>query len=556
MLLHERANEQEIRAHAIYGRMQVKRLLAQIGATNSDTLKGQLNQVAQACGLAAFPEKTSTTGRIGRLLDLHHWRRGLRRSCLRANEQTEHAAGHIRRTQQCYVSDHATHTKAVRNKANRATLAGLEVVSDEGECLNLLEVSDRSISNPAIRRGELMTRCRGFEEMAEFIGWKAVFLTITCPSRFHRFKGGKANPKWTNESPKDAQAYLNKIWQKIRAAYGRKGILPFGFRVCEPHHDACPHWHLLLFVDPGHIGWFDASAHLQGAAGAGSGLLGIVGKYALADSGHEAGAERARFTVKHIDPAQGSAAGYIAKYIAKNIDGLKETGDGVGLDYASGKAAQDAARRVRDWASTWGIRQFQPIGGPAVTVWRELRRLGETPCQLELFEKLRAASDRADWMAYCMLQGGPEVKRRDHAAKPLRLDGLENRYGETSQAVRGVEALTGEFLITRTKEWTVQPAGANEQELRDVDWKYHLAFEREHADFLRVYRDLVFQRSAASTWTSVNNCTPQTLPVFDFSQFPSSENDPPPIFTRRVAANLATQTPEIDPWTPPPSPPH
>lgn len=50
-------------------------------------------------------------------------------------------------------------------------------------------------------------------------------------------------------------------------------------------------------------------------------MVQTMGEYAMHEEGEEKGATEHRFTEVKIDPAKGSATGYIAKYISKNIDG-------------------------------------------------------------------------------------------------------------------------------------------------------------------------------------------------------------------------------------------
>lgn len=79
----------------------------------------------------------------------------------------------------------------------------------------------------------------------------------------------------------------------------------------------------------------------------------------LKNDSDEASADKRRITIMNIDPEKGSAIGYIAKYISKNIDG-------VNIEFGTyGENPNKAARRIETWASVWRISQFQQIGGPA-----------------------------------------------------------------------------------------------------------------------------------------------------------------------------------------------
>ena len=529
-MLNCRATEQEIQGHAIWSAGRVRDLIYRTTnmPTTSSELKRNLHHLAQVHQAKPVDLDKELSSTIARMSDAGWWARNLRRELIRENESQEHAAAAIHKLTQCYVSDHAVKVKRTRRKANKQTLDALEVVNEHGEAFNLGEVANSSISNPALRRAELMMRCRGFEEVANVYGHVARFLTITAPSRFHRFHGDAKdeipNPKWDGSSPKDAQNYLSDIWKRIRAAWHRKGFTPYGFRVAEPHHDGCPHWHILLWMPKEQAGWFSPMKMIRGEV-SGSGIVGIVGAYAMRDSTNEINYRNrtARFDVKVIKESQGTATGYIAKYICKNVDGLREDGTDMGEDLEADAPVTVASGRVRDWASVWGIRQFQQIGGPSVTVWRELRRMREEIDQAVTsvafdFEGVRKAVDDSKWAQFWILLGGPWTKRADLAMKPFLVEAQGGKYGDTIKRIFGVTGRndSGEYMLrTRMHEWSVQRAGLHCVNVCDAEHKEWMHLNKELQQIERewglpVRGDVRFPLGGfeeSTPRTSVNNCT-------------------------------------------------
>lgn len=357
--------------------------------------------VVEACDLSGVAFPVSKWGAWPEMLKTQAsewWGRQLKKADRRQAEAGALKAGKITR----YCSDLIFHARQRQREEMRDFLEAMVAIceTEDGERIerDLAELVKASNANPAVRRAELMTRVRGFEEYAKPRGHLPYFLTLTCPSRYHRNSdqwGANALPHVVGPvvpfcpTPRDAQRYLCKTWEKARAALARAGIELYGFRVAEPHRDACPHWHCLF--------WFKDTTEAREACA-------IIRRYFLAESGNEPGAQRRRVTVEKIDTKRGSATGYIAKYIAKNIDGLAgDAGEFPDRDTAgstsetTGLSSADAALRVEAWAACWGIRQFQQIGGPRVGVWRELRRLGKTELKQREAEAMRAAADAGQW---------------------------------------------------------------------------------------------------------------------------------------------------------------
>ena len=390
----------------------------------------------------------SLTSALKRLRCERWWLRSIRKAHVRSLET---AAIHLNRVnlfRGIYASDGTVFRRRKQKARNRDLLESYEAVNQFDQSYNLAELSDLSVSNPKIRKGELMVRMRGFEEASKEQGHKAAFLTFTCPSKFHRSLSisGAGNPKWNGSTPLDGQRYLCNAWERIRAKLHRGDISVYGFRVAEPQHDGTPHWHVILFVEPE-----------QYAA-----LIEICRHYSLLEDGDEAGAQKHRFTEIEIDPSKGSATGYIAKYVSKNIDGSD-------LDVGVyGENPVEAAERVEAWAACWGVRQFQQIGGASVTVWRELRRLTSTETsENEKLEALRVSADSSNWSVFTKLMGGVFAKRNEQPIKPDYQVVFDSDSGEIKEGyyedgfitrIKGI-IHKGVSYLTRHYEWRIEKAG-------------------------------------------------------------------------------------------------
>ena len=454
------------------------------------TLRAAMSRKAIANSISPPDAKGMTdSGAIARMSDSKWWRRQLRKLHAKTVESSAIKLGYVNKTRDIYASGESVHRRIQQNKRNANILEATIATNELNQQFTLAELAATSTANKAIRRTELMTRISGFEIIAKDSGHAGSFMTITCPSRMHRWKtvnNGKVveNKKYDGTNPAQAQSYLSQTWARIRASLARQKIFMYGFRVAEPQHDGTPHWHFLIFHEEQHSKKIEST----------------VWKYALKDSPDEAGAHAHRVDFKAIDPAKGTAAGYIAKYVAKNIDGLH-----VGSDLY-GNPAMETSLRVETWATTWGIRQFQQIGGAPVTVWRELRRIKKMPETMPDFLLLawkatnkckikeHTGLESVAWENYITAQGGAFCGRKYKIKLSLEYKTGFGKYGEPlGKRPIGVETKTLEHYTPVHMVWMNGTAS------RVIEW-----FVESTRHVWTIKQNL---RNAVSPWTCVNNCT-------------------------------------------------
>ncbi len=473
-------------------------------------------------------KKLTRAGRVRRMECARWWRRTFRKLHARTVEACNIELGMVHREAGLYASDDRVQARAGQNQRNKNILDSIVAVNDRGHDYTLAMLASKGMANKTIRRQELLTRVAGFELISKDCGHVGYMVTMTCPSRFHARTtvDGRSveNKKFCGATPNEAQQYLSKQWSKCRSAAARRGMDWYGFRIAEPQHDATPHWHCLLFFPADKV---EAMKYL------------VSRYFLLNDSPNEPGAQKHRVDFERIDPAKGSAVGYVIKYIAKNIDGhgvgehhSKENGETYVADVdLVGDVQITPSQRVETWASTWRIRQFQQIGGAPVGVWRELRRVHPDQMQADAPAPLIAAMSAINvgkvepgaqsvaWSKYNRAQGGVSCKRDD---RPIKLHKVETgecgRYGEAMGAkVLGIVASGVQLFknhihamdpaakpFQRLAMWTVESERA--------EWATGLGI-----DAAMQAAESAFSGRATAPWIHVNNCTrpdPATVSSF------------------------------------------
>lgn len=426
------SDDQDIRDRAANEAKSCGKIIAKSRSEQHAILR--LERLCQSIGIPT-PQAKTTKGILARYSCEKWWRRKLRVLYGQTIEKIALKLNIVNKRGDIYISESSVKRRRSQKRRNNILLDELEAINEAGDSFTLLELAEKSVSNPKLRRAELMTRIAGNEKIAEELGHAGEFYTLTCPSRMHasHSKSCKPNPKYDGTTPKEAQNYLRTVWSQIRTALSHKNISIYGIRVTEPHHDGTPHWHFLLFVDPK-----DKEE-----------LRMIFKKYALKTDGDEKGANEYRFKPVSIDKTRGSATGYIAKYISKNIDGHGIDSDLYGHD------AKSSAERIEAYASTWGLRQFQFFGNPPVSVWRELRRLKES--DNKIIDSAIKAADDGNWAEFIKIMGGPCASKKIMPISIMRMwSDQSNSYDEPiGYRIIGVE-LGEQNEVSRIHVWEIK----------------------------------------------------------------------------------------------------
>ncbi|EMG0803385.1 replication endonuclease [Escherichia coli] len=438
------------------------------------------------------PDTELLPGAILRLTCAEWWKRKLWLLRCEWREEQLRAACLVSRKTSPYLSQDALSEFRAQREKTRDFLKSFMLENEDGFTIDLETVYYAGVSNPVHRKAEMMATMKGLELLAEARGDRAVFLTVTCPSKYHATtENGHPNPKWNGATMRDSSDYLvNTFFAAVRKKLNRDGLRWYGIRTVEPHHDGTVHWHMMVFAHPEEIDT----------------IVSHTRDIAIQEDRHELGDDiTPRFKEEYVDGSKGTPTSYIATYIGKNldshaVDGIDPKTGKPRVDHETGKSMAESVERAIGWARLHRVRQFQFFGIPSRQVWRELRRLAsqmarnpEGPQRLkdDAMDAVLAAADAGCFASYIEKQGGVLVPRKDYLIRTAYdLADELNDYGEQSVQIYGIWSP----LIGESSRVCTHPD----------NWK--LVRRKPEAEDSARENGFDLQGGPAAPWTRGNNC--------------------------------------------------
>lgn len=190
---------------------QAKRATERAGRWAPLGLSAARSEVDKLCaewGIQPPAPKIDDAGALARMTDPFWWRRKLRREQGREREAIAIALGYVHQKRDIYISRESFEAERHKQRRNVEILERTEAISEDGEIFTLADLAEHSLSNPTLRRGEMMVRIKGYEEVSRELGHVGIFVTLTCPSRMHAriAATGAENSAYDGTTPQQAQA--------------------------------------------------------------------------------------------------------------------------------------------------------------------------------------------------------------------------------------------------------------------------------------------------------------------------------------------------------------
>ena len=379
--------------------------------------------------------------KIDSMMKASWWKSAIKKQDRLMHEHERRCAGLVSRNKSSYASKHARSMQLAYEVSLEKYLKEKYLINEStGEIVSLWDLVQHTNFNSVVKLAEVTKRLDGMQDQAAVEGMVARFITITCPSKYHRFvadKKDKSKDRFNKKFDKtltsrDAKNHLSKVVRLAHKTLSNKGIPVIGCRILESHHDGCPHLHAVVYAKPDQI---DA----------------VVTAYkseALRVDGGERGAENHRFDCK--DMYEGGAVGYLMKYLTKNLNQESDL-----VDDQTGKSYSDSNCGIAAWVRLNSIVQFAFWGDCGIGVFRILYKLDKNQTNTTILSMMQAATDN-DYGAYIALQGGLGTKFEDRAVKAHRTVTGRNADGEEIKKITHLD-VSGELIEIGGDKWSESP---------------------------------------------------------------------------------------------------